>query len=58
MVNFISNHLETIISAIVGFVSGGITVHIYHKNNSDNTKTIQKILRLEVILLVEISINN
>lgn len=42
MVNFISNHLEAIISAIAGFVSGGITVHIYHKNNSDNTKTIQK----------------
>jgi hypothetical protein len=42
MVNFISNHFEAIISAIVGFVSGGITMHIYHKNNSDNTKTIQK----------------
>ena len=42
MVNFISNHFEAIISAKVGFVSGGITMHIYHKNNSDNTKTIQK----------------
>ena len=42
MVNFISNHFDAIISAIVGFVSGGITMHINHKNNSDNTKTIQK----------------
>jgi len=42
MVNFISNHFDAIISAIVGFVSGGITMHIYHKNNSDNTKTTQK----------------
>ena len=42
IVNFISNHFDAIISAIVGFVSGGITMHIFHKNNSDNTKTIQK----------------
>ena len=42
MVNFISNHFDAIISAIVGFVSGGITMHIFNKNNSDNTKTIQK----------------
>lgn len=46
MVNFISNHFEAIVSAIVGFVSGGITMHIYHKKNSDNTKTIQKNIKV------------
>lgn len=38
MENFLSTHLEAIISGIVGLLAGGIGVHFFEKKNSDNTK--------------------
>lgn len=37
MENFISTHLDAIISGIIGLLTGGISVHFWEKKNSDNT---------------------
>lgn len=34
---FLSAHLDAIISAILGLLTGGIAVHFHEKKNSDNT---------------------
>lgn len=41
MNQFLSDHLEAIISAIIGFITGGFTIHFFDKRNSDNTITTQ-----------------
>lgn len=41
MEHFLGSHLEAIISAIIGFFAGGISVHFFEKKNSDNTNTTQ-----------------
>lgn len=35
---FLSAHLDAIISAILGLLTGGIAVHFHEKKNSDNTR--------------------
>ena len=41
MEQLLITHLDAIISAIVGFFAGGISVHFFEKRNSDNTTTTQ-----------------
>lgn len=37
MEDFLSTHLDAIVSGIVGLLTGGISVHFIKKKNSDNT---------------------
>lgn len=41
MCQFLTNHIDAIISAIIGLFTGGIVIHFYDKKNSDNTTTTQ-----------------
>ena len=41
MCQFLTNHIDSIISAIIGLFTGGIVIHFYDKKNSDNTTTTQ-----------------
>ena len=42
MSEFLNNHLDAIISAIIGLFAGGIGIHFIEKKNNNNTKTTQK----------------
>lgn len=41
MCQFLTNHIDAIISAIIGLFTGCIVIHFYDKKNSDNTTTTQ-----------------
>jgi hypothetical protein len=45
MYQFLTNHADAIISAIIGLFTGGFVVHFYEKRNSDNTTTNQSNIR-------------
>ncbi|WP_288848379.1 hypothetical protein [uncultured Alistipes sp.] len=41
MNQFLANHLDAIISAIIGLIAGGISVRLFEKKNCNNTTTKQ-----------------
>ena len=42
MIDFFTNHFETILSFIGGCITGGIGVHFFEKKNCNNTNISQK----------------
>jgi len=41
MYQFLTSHIDVIISAIIGLFTGDVVIHFYEKKNSDNTTTTQ-----------------
>lgn len=41
MDQFFANHLDAIICAVAGFITGGFSVRLFNKKNSDNANTNQ-----------------
>lgn len=42
MIEFLTNHIETVLSFIGGCITGGIGVHFFGKKNCNNSHITQK----------------